>query len=118
MGQSGDIEKAGAGGRVVFGAGLGGVPAEFTAFGEDANLQDRAQKLDEGLAILDLLWSGEPTTFHAPFDVALSGISLPEDQAMVNEYADAGVTWWLESLRGMRGSIEDLLQCVKAGPPV
>ena len=62
-------------GRVVFGAGLGGVPAEITAFGEDADLPDRAQKLDEGLAVLDLLWSGEPTTFHGRF-FDVDGVTL------------------------------------------
>jgi len=36
---------------------------------------------------------------------------------MVNEYADAGATWWLESLHGMRGSFEELLQRIEAGPP-
>jgi len=36
------------GGRVVFGAGLGGVPSEFGAFGEDEDAAVRAEKLDEG----------------------------------------------------------------------
>jgi len=47
------------GGRVVFGAGLGGVPSEFTTFGEDAAPRIRADKLDEGLDLLRRLWSGE-----------------------------------------------------------
>lgn len=52
------------GGRLTFGAGLGFPPrAEFEVFGEDSEDRTRAQKLDEGLAILDGLWSGEPFSF-------------------------------------------------------
>jgi alkanesulfonate monooxygenase SsuD/methylene tetrahydromethanopterin reductase-like flavin-dependent oxidoreductase (luciferase family) len=52
-------------GRLTFGAGLGFPPrAEFEVFGEDSNDRVRAQKLDEGLAILDGLWSGEPFSFE------------------------------------------------------
>lgn len=52
------------GGRVVFGAGLG-EPADgdFARFGEDPDAKVRAAKLDEGLAILRGLWSGEPFDF-------------------------------------------------------
>lgn len=51
-------------GRVVFGAGLG-VPrtAEFEMFGEDGDAKGRAQRLDEGLTILDGLLSGERFSF-------------------------------------------------------
>jgi probable F420-dependent oxidoreductase len=47
------------GGRVVFGAGLGGVPAEFASFGEADDARTRAERLDEGLDLLRRLWSGE-----------------------------------------------------------
>ena len=47
------------GGRVIFGAGLGGVPSEFTAFGEDESARTRAEKLDEGLDLLREMWSGD-----------------------------------------------------------
>jgi alkanesulfonate monooxygenase SsuD/methylene tetrahydromethanopterin reductase-like flavin-dependent oxidoreductase (luciferase family) len=52
-------------GRLILGVGLG-LPAEteFTAFGEDPDIRVRAQKLDEGLAILAGLWSGEPFEFE------------------------------------------------------
>lgn len=48
------------GGRVVFGAGLGGRPQEFTAFGEDADERTRATRLDDGLVRLRALLRGEP----------------------------------------------------------
>jgi alkanesulfonate monooxygenase SsuD/methylene tetrahydromethanopterin reductase-like flavin-dependent oxidoreductase (luciferase family) len=49
------------GGRVTLGVGLGTPPeVEFGAFGEDDDARVRAAKLDEALAILTGLWSGEP----------------------------------------------------------
>lgn len=50
------------GGRVIFGAGLGGSPAEFARFGEPADAHVRAAMLDEGLDLLRRLWSGEPVS--------------------------------------------------------
>jgi alkanesulfonate monooxygenase SsuD/methylene tetrahydromethanopterin reductase-like flavin-dependent oxidoreductase (luciferase family) len=53
------------GGRFTLGVGLGGgARAEFAAFGEDPDPRARAERLDEGLAILDGLWSGEPFSFE------------------------------------------------------
>ena len=53
------------GGRLVLGAGLGFPPAaEFELFGEDGDSRRRAEKLDEGLEILDGLWSGEEFSFE------------------------------------------------------
>jgi alkanesulfonate monooxygenase SsuD/methylene tetrahydromethanopterin reductase-like flavin-dependent oxidoreductase (luciferase family) len=46
------------GGRVVFGAGLGGRDEEFTAFGEDADPHARARMLDAGLERVRSLWPG------------------------------------------------------------
>ena len=48
------------GGRVVFGAGLGGLAEEFAAFGEETDERVRAAKLDEGLSTLRAFLSGEP----------------------------------------------------------
>ncbi|MCC6791787.1 MAG: LLM class flavin-dependent oxidoreductase [Thermomicrobiales bacterium] len=51
-------------GRLVFGTGLGySAPVEFAAFGEPVDDRLRAQILDEGLEVLDRLWSGEPVKF-------------------------------------------------------
>lgn len=52
-------------GRLTLGVGIGApAGAEFGAFGEDASVQGRAVRLDEGLAILDGLWSGERFSHH------------------------------------------------------
>ena len=52
------------GGRFTLGLGNGSPIREFTAFGEPADLRVRAAMLDEGLAILDGLFSGRPFSFE------------------------------------------------------
>lgn len=54
-------------GRLIVGAGLGSLPAEFTAFGESADPRVRAARLDESLNLLDALWSGQPVTFRGEY---------------------------------------------------
>jgi probable F420-dependent oxidoreductase len=178
-------------GRVILGVGLGGVAQEFAAFGEPETAAERAALLDEGLSLIDRLWSGEPVTHHgphfvvegvslaplplqrpripiwvggesppalrraarwdgwvigggdetgrmtktpemvaeklatiqqhranpAPFEVAMGGYSTASDRSLAADFSAAGVTWWLEMLHGLRGSFEDMLSRVKAGPP-
>ncbi len=179
-------------GRMVFGAGLGGVAEEYTVFGEPSEPKVRAGMLDEGLEVLRQLWSGEEVRYRgtyytvdgatlaplpvqrpripvwiggesrpamrraarwdgwiasafgghgevlrrpqdlardverirrcraedSPFDIALIGQSAPGDRAMVGEYTEACATWWLEHLHGLRGSTQELMARVAAGPPV
>jgi alkanesulfonate monooxygenase SsuD/methylene tetrahydromethanopterin reductase-like flavin-dependent oxidoreductase (luciferase family) len=181
------------GGRAIFGAGLGGAPEEFTAFGEPGDAKQRAGMLDEGLTILDGLWSGETVTHHgphytvegvslaprplqrpripiwiggegapalrraarwdgwlapatnpdrtptmakgpqriaemvaeirrnrtteAPFEVAVDGYSEAGDPTLPRSYGVAGATWWLESIHGMRGPLDEMMARVEAGPP-
>lgn len=52
-----------------------------------------------------------------PMEVALFAFSGPADVDLVARYEDAGATWWLESLSPLRGSFEQLLGRVQAGPP-
>jgi probable F420-dependent oxidoreductase len=169
------------GGRVIFGAGLGGSASEFGKFGEPTDDKVRAAKLDEGLDLLRRFWSGKEVTHrgehytvdgvtlapkpvqeHVPiwiggnrpaslrrasrwdgwvadsadptgmtlgpdevarsieaigrddgFDVAVLGQSDRGDPAA---YERAGATWWLENLHDMRGSLDDVLKLVNAGP--
>jgi hypothetical protein len=53
------------------------------------------------------------------FDVAVFGFTSPGGSGtnLVTSCAEAGATWWLESLSPMRGSLESLLAVVEAGPP-
>jgi alkanesulfonate monooxygenase SsuD/methylene tetrahydromethanopterin reductase-like flavin-dependent oxidoreductase (luciferase family) len=49
------------GGRVIFGAGLGGpIDDEFGSFGETTDPVVLAERLDEGLDLLQRYWSGKP----------------------------------------------------------
>jgi probable F420-dependent oxidoreductase len=63
------------GGRVVFGAGLGGAESEFGRFGEPVDARVRAEKLDEGLDLLRRLWAGEEVRHRGAHYVA-DGVTL------------------------------------------
>jgi alkanesulfonate monooxygenase SsuD/methylene tetrahydromethanopterin reductase-like flavin-dependent oxidoreductase (luciferase family) len=162
------------GGRVIFGAGLGGSPSEFGRFGEPTETKERAAMLDEGLELLRKLWSGEEVTHkgahytvdgvklaptpvqeHLPIwiggnkpaslrraarwdgwvpdstyppDAAVSphdivqGLTLGvSDVAVIGEgnptaYEEAGATWWLENVHDRRGSPEEMVSLIEAGP--
>ncbi|HEX6662224.1 MAG TPA: TIGR03619 family F420-dependent LLM class oxidoreductase [Gaiellaceae bacterium] len=62
-------------GRVILGAGLGGSPAEFGKFGEPTEARERAARLDEGLALLHELWSGEEVRHHGEH-FTVDGVTL------------------------------------------
>jgi len=64
------------GGRVIFGAGLGGpIEDEFASFGDTTDPVVLAERLDEGLGLLSRYWSGETVEHDGPHyrvrDVAL-----------------------------------------------
>jgi alkanesulfonate monooxygenase SsuD/methylene tetrahydromethanopterin reductase-like flavin-dependent oxidoreductase (luciferase family) len=63
------------GGRVIFGAGLGGVKSEFEKFGEPSDTKTRAEMLDEGLDVLRRLWSGEEVIHRGKYYV-VDGVTL------------------------------------------
>ncbi len=53
------------GGRVIFGAGLGGpIEDEFASFGDTTDPVVLAERLDEGLGLLSRYWSGETVDHH------------------------------------------------------
>jgi alkanesulfonate monooxygenase SsuD/methylene tetrahydromethanopterin reductase-like flavin-dependent oxidoreductase (luciferase family) len=53
------------GGRMILGVGLGApINDEFGSFGEPVDAKVLAARLDEGLFILNELWSGSSVTFH------------------------------------------------------
>ena len=51
------------GGRVILSVGLGALDTGFAEFGEETDRPARAELLDEGLAIIDGLWRGQPFSF-------------------------------------------------------
>jgi alkanesulfonate monooxygenase SsuD/methylene tetrahydromethanopterin reductase-like flavin-dependent oxidoreductase (luciferase family) len=64
------------GGRLILGVGAGDAnDPGFTAVGEPTSARDRAAALDEGLAILVALWSGEPVR-HAGQRYRIDGLRL------------------------------------------
>lgn len=63
------------GGRVTFGAGLGGVTTEFGKFGEPTDAKVRAAMLDEGLELLRGFWSGKEVTHHGEH-YTVEGVTL------------------------------------------
>ena len=63
------------GGRVVFGAGLGGSESEFGRFGEPVDARVRAAMLDEGLDLLRRLWAGEEVR-HRGAHYVVDGVTL------------------------------------------
>jgi alkanesulfonate monooxygenase SsuD/methylene tetrahydromethanopterin reductase-like flavin-dependent oxidoreductase (luciferase family) len=62
-------------GRVICTVGLGHKAEQFTAFGERGDPATRASKLDEGLQILNGLWTQEPFSF-AGEHYTLNGVTL------------------------------------------
>jgi len=63
-------------GRVIFGVGLGGVPTEYSAFGEANDAKIHAAMVDEGLDILNRLWSGEEKVIHKGEHYIVDGVTL------------------------------------------
>ncbi len=63
------------GGRMVLGVGAGWLAEEFDAL--NASFGDRGKRLDEYIAIMRALWSGEKTTFDGEFFRFENCISLP-----------------------------------------
>lgn len=157
------------GGRVVFGAGLGGNRGEFERFGEDYSRARRLELLTDGLATLRRWWDGEevdgikllpPPDGRVPIwvggnsddalalaarydgwiansagregvrlsteEIAAGATQVSGDVVVLNgaagsarpaEYEAAGATWWMEALHDWRGSPEEMLALVGAGPP-
>lgn len=52
------------GGRLILSVGLGAVDVGFDSFGEVTGIRERAELMDESLAILQGLWQGQPFTFE------------------------------------------------------
>ena len=56
-----------------------------------------------------------------PIEIAHAGVSssknTPEQVNLIREYAQAGVTWWLEHFYPDRFSVEESRQWIRNGPP-
>lgn len=56
-------------------------------------------------------------TSAAPFAVAVTGCTAVGQSDLPAAYAEAGATWWFECLFASRGSHEEMLARIAAGPP-
>jgi probable F420-dependent oxidoreductase len=52
-------------GRLILGAGVGWLAAEFAALG--VPFSERGRRLDEGIALMRAVWSEDPVTFHGKY---------------------------------------------------
>jgi alkanesulfonate monooxygenase SsuD/methylene tetrahydromethanopterin reductase-like flavin-dependent oxidoreductase (luciferase family) len=82
--------------------------------GQDGNLT-----LDELRDLRSFVQSRRTT--DAPFDVMVGG-DVPFDdaaaaRAILAEYADAGVTWWVEGVGPWRGDLAAMTAFIQQGPP-
>jgi alkanesulfonate monooxygenase SsuD/methylene tetrahydromethanopterin reductase-like flavin-dependent oxidoreductase (luciferase family) len=88
------------GGRLVFGAGLGGDPGrELSALGEEVDPAARGRLLDEGLELLVRLWSGEVVDHDGARYVADGVVFRP---APVQE---PRIPVWLAARHGFRAPL-------------
>ena len=81
------------GGRLTLGVGNGSRDREFTAFGDEGDLRRRAAMLDEGLAVLQGLMSGQRFSFagaHYRIDDA-TFLPVPLQQPRIPVWI--GATW-------------------------
>src|ERR1700726_120715 len=53
------------GGRLILGAGVGWLEAEFAALG--VPFHERGRRLDEGLAMMKAVWTQDPVTFRSKY---------------------------------------------------
>src|SRR5437879_9466742 len=53
------------GGRLILGAGVGWLEAEFEALG--VPFHERGRRMDEGIAMMRAVWSEDPVTFEAKY---------------------------------------------------
>jgi len=67
------------GGRLIQGVGIGGDWwREYSAFGELLDAKRHSAMLDEGIAVLTGLWSGNPFTFHGEYYQVQDVCFLPQ----------------------------------------
>ncbi|MGH7390568.1 MAG: LLM class flavin-dependent oxidoreductase [Candidatus Rokuibacteriota bacterium] len=83
------------GGRVVFGAGLGYRDDENRAMGIDP--RERVGRLEEGLAVLERLWTGEPVSFEGrrfrleDVRISMPTLQRPRPPIWLAANADGGI---------------------------
>ncbi len=89
-------------GRVIFGAGLG-VPDDFTKFGFPTDGKVRAAKLDEGLEIINGLWSGTSFSYSGKH-YTINDVELPIIPIQKPRIPILLAGWWPNKMPFKRGA--------------
>jgi alkanesulfonate monooxygenase SsuD/methylene tetrahydromethanopterin reductase-like flavin-dependent oxidoreductase (luciferase family) len=70
--------QAASGGRFTLGIGIGGAPGEHRAYGIDfPDVNERAARLEEAVAVIRALWNGGPVTRPSPFYPLVDAHAFP-----------------------------------------
>jgi alkanesulfonate monooxygenase SsuD/methylene tetrahydromethanopterin reductase-like flavin-dependent oxidoreductase (luciferase family) len=64
----------------------------------------------------EMTMSPEDVRDETQREIVIMGYSTPGERALYDAYADAGATWWIEHLHDRRGTLDELLARVSAGP--
>jgi alkanesulfonate monooxygenase SsuD/methylene tetrahydromethanopterin reductase-like flavin-dependent oxidoreductase (luciferase family) len=64
-----------------------------------------------------IAWIRRYRISSGPFDIAVDGVTQPGQADLPREYAAAGATWWFEAIHLSRGTSDELLRRIQAGPP-
>jgi probable F420-dependent oxidoreductase len=73
-------------GRLILGAGVGWLEAEFAALG--VPFHERGRRLDEGIALMRAVWTQDPVTFHGKY------ISAELDAMTMRPLLDKPIPIW------------------------
>ena len=72
--------------------------------------------LPDTTSTAEMTMAPEELTQETMRDIAVMGYSDAGDRELHERYAEAGATWWLESLHDRRARLDELLARVSAGP--
>jgi len=97
-------------GRLILGAGVGWLEAEFAALG--APFRERGRRMDEGLALMRALWTQDPVTFptrHIPAritDMSMTPLPVSHIPLWIGGSSDAALARTIKVADGWHGSRE------------
>jgi probable F420-dependent oxidoreductase len=91
------------GGRLILGAGVGWLEAEFAALG--VPFRERGKRMDEGIAMMKAVWSQDPVTFEARFVPAVIDHmrSLPRPEKPIPIWVGGGSERAIKRALGLDG---------------
>jgi alkanesulfonate monooxygenase SsuD/methylene tetrahydromethanopterin reductase-like flavin-dependent oxidoreductase (luciferase family) len=79
---------------------------------EKSNITKTPERVAEQTAYIQSHRNG-----NRPFDIVVDGVSNAGERGLAGDYEQAGATWWFECIHLLRGTVEELIQRIQAGPP-